>query len=317
MAASASYGLSEVTDEVVAVPAVEPEYPDMITRRDVLPDGSLTLSTPLAVYINREGKVVYLVGALHFGEEEYYKELNKRFSTYDVVLFEMVGGEKMQRVLHLIKRNNAGVITDEERKELKSLVDQLNKENEGENKLRKLIPGQYENMISLTGWVSQQDGIDYSFTHFIHADMTKEEMDKAQRARGESMIGFSIAGAFDSLTDPASLSFSRLVKVMTSALKSRNREEMKKAFIEMMGNGEVEELMGNSVLLEGRNDKCLSVFDRLVCERPELRRIGIFYGAAHLTDLHAKMETRGYKLRALEWIPAWKTTQGNVPVTAK
>lgn len=307
MVSSVSYGLSEVVDEVPVILPPEIKYPEMITRKDTRPDGSITLSTPLAVYSNKQGVVVYLVGALHIGEKEYYEELNKRFSTYDVVLFEMVGGEDLQRVLHLVKRNNAGVITDEQKKELTNLTDRLKKENDEEEKFQKLLPGNSGKMINLTGWISQQEGIDYSPSHFIHADMTKAEMDKAQREKGETMIGFGIADAFHSLTNPDAASSSGMMNMIVSALRKKDKEQLKRLFIEgqMDGGGVVDQFMGNSILLEGRNDKCLEVFDRVVRETPQLRRIGIFYGAAHMTDLHRKLEERGYKFRAVEWISAW------------
>lgn len=54
---------------------------------------SQSLSTPVAAYVNDEGAEVALIGAIHVAEADYYAWLNKLFGSYDVLLFEMIGGE--------------------------------------------------------------------------------------------------------------------------------------------------------------------------------------------------------------------------------
>ena len=39
------------------------------------------------------------------------------------------------------------------------------------------------------------------------------------------------------------------------------------------------------------------------------RKIGIFYGAAHLPGLHAELLKRGYRLREVRWLTAWNTRE--------
>ena len=43
----------------------------------------------------------------------------------------------------------------------------------------------------------------------------------------------------------------------------------------------------NTVILEGRNAKCMEVFDRW--SGKGVRGIGVFYGAAHLPGLHGAL----------------------------
>lgn len=305
-------GATEVVSGKEAALPTELVYPERIIRKDTLSDGSLTLSTPLAVYENGEGKFVYLVGAVHIGEKEYYEELNKRFSGYDAVLFEMVGGEKMQRELELENRKKDGSITEAQKKELIALNEYLKKESEKANGFLRLLSGQYAKIATTMGVASQKDGIDYSPSKFIHADMTREEMDNAQKAKGESMLGLMIAGVFKSLTTPKK-EYSPDMTELIRAVKKEDKDTLKKIFIEMMASQVSDELLVKSVLLEGRNDKCLSVFDRVIEEKPDLKKIAIFYGAAHLTDLHEKLGQRGYQLSSVEWIPAWRTA---APATA-
>lgn len=56
-----------------------------------------SLSTPVAAYVHDNGMEVALIGAIHVAEPEYYDRLNKLFRRYDVLLFEMIGGEGLRR----------------------------------------------------------------------------------------------------------------------------------------------------------------------------------------------------------------------------
>jgi hypothetical protein len=50
------------------------------------------LQTGVTRYV-KDDAVVDLIGAVHIGDKAYYEDLNKRFADYEVLLFEMVGGE--------------------------------------------------------------------------------------------------------------------------------------------------------------------------------------------------------------------------------
>ena len=298
--------LGEASPASISESALASTYPREVISKETLEDGSLTLSTPLAVYGNDEGKSVYLVGAIHIGEKQYYEELNRRLASYDAVLFEMVGGETVQRMRELDKKEKDKTIADEERKELIILKNELVKKREKKGVFLKLLGGQYEKFSSMLGISMQQEGIDYSPAHFVHADMTHEEMNNAQKARGESMVGWVVAQVVKGLVSPAPRSSFPDISSLFDAMKRGDKMLMKRLWIEIMATPQKNELLADTVLLEGRNDKCLEVFDRVVGEKPELKRIGIFYGSAHLPGLHKKLEKRGYQLRAVEWITAWK-----------
>src|SRR5437868_5697584 len=49
------------------------------------------LQTAIVTYRNAEGVVVDLIGAIHIGDKAYYDALNRRFTTYEELLYEMVG----------------------------------------------------------------------------------------------------------------------------------------------------------------------------------------------------------------------------------
>ena len=52
------------------------------------------LQTAVTRY-EKDGVTVDLIGAIHIADKAYYDKLNKLFTSYDSLLFEMVGGEGM------------------------------------------------------------------------------------------------------------------------------------------------------------------------------------------------------------------------------
>ncbi|MDC0323137.1 hypothetical protein OAL33_00985, partial [Akkermansiaceae bacterium] len=58
---------------------------------------SAKLQTAITTY-EKDGAKVALIGAIHIADQSYYDALNKKFATYDRVLFEMIGGERMGEI---------------------------------------------------------------------------------------------------------------------------------------------------------------------------------------------------------------------------
>src|SRR5690349_13867624 len=75
--------------------AAEPAGSDADHLPDYLRYSEDPVSARLEVAIRRfslpSGQTVDLVGAVHIADAPYYQELNRRFATYDAVLFELVG----------------------------------------------------------------------------------------------------------------------------------------------------------------------------------------------------------------------------------
>src|SRR5437016_124555 len=107
---------------------------------------------------------VDLVGAVHIGDKEYYKKLNKQLQQYDVVLYELVaqpgtvipkGGRKKDDPLSLVMQV------------VKMVLD-----------------------LDL-----QTERIDYTKKNFVHADLSPEQMAEAIQKRGDDgltlMLGFA------------------------------------------------------------------------------------------------------------------------------
>lgn len=268
-----------------------------------------SLSTPVAYYVDGEGREVALIGAIHVAEAAYYARLNKLFSGYDVVLFEMIGGEGLQREQELRRKLDRskplGGLTLEEAREWNRIVEWKRKSAEEEKSfLLGLLGSAYQKLSDAVGLQTQYQGIDYSAPRFVHADMTLEEFRQAQARKGESFAGLMLKSFLSSLVEKPRAYQPNEFGLMLDLL-SGNKKGLKNELMRIFAN-EPEDLE-NTVILEGRNAKCMEVFDQWGGRN--VRKIGIFYGAAHLPGLHQELVKRGYRLRDVQWLPAWSTTE--------
>ena len=111
--------------------AAEPAtYPAQVVKHRVAADGSESLLTPVARYVDAAGRTVDLVGAVHLGDARYYRALNRAFPRYDKVLYEMVDGEGVPEMLRLARKVGQGTATAEEAERFDAMVQQ-NGDGEG------------------------------------------------------------------------------------------------------------------------------------------------------------------------------------------
>lgn len=237
--------------------------------------GAARLQTAVTRY-EKDGVKVDLLGAIHIADKAYYQELTARFSKYDVLLFEMIGGEKFAA------GNEPDAIVDKE-------------ENlSGLHQIYEMIAG----FLKLSG---QVESIDYTTKNFVHADLTVEEFSQKQAQRNESLLGFAMkAGKLDpnapNQPDPAKL---------LKALLTGNSNLLKLELIHTLGQGDdqIAAFAGTSVIISDRNNRCLDVMKREVAAGH--KNIGIFYGAAHFPDMEKRLLELGFKRTVQEWLTAW------------
>lgn len=227
----------------------------------------------------KRGPAVDLIGAVHVGEESYYKTLNDKFQQYDVVLYELVAPEGT-RIPKGGRGGGGGV-----------------------------IGGLQNGMKSVLGLSHQLNRIDYTAKNLVHADMTPEEFSKAMEDRGESWVqmyfktlGYSMAtqsggaGGGD---------FSLLM-----ALFSSDRERQLKIILAQQfeqSEGMIGALEGpdGSAIITARNGKAFDVLKREIANGH--KKIGVFYGAGHLHDMEQRLvRDFGLKRSGVSWIDAWK-----------
>ena len=198
-----------------------------------------------------------------------------------------------------------GGLTLEEAREWNRIVEWRKKCGQEEKSfLMGLLGGAYKELSNMLGLQTQHQGIDYSAAHFVHADMTLDEFREAQARKGESIAGLMLKSVLSSLVEKTGTNRAGEFGLMADFLAG-NKTGLKNKLMGMMANAP--NGLENTVILEGRNAKCMEVFDRW--SGKGVRRIGVFYGAAHLPGLHGALLERGYRLREVRWLPAWSTRE--------
>jgi hypothetical protein len=258
----------------------------------------VALETAIVRYGPAGGKgdlEVDLVGAVHIGDKDYYKKLNKQFQQYDVVLYELVaqpgtvipkGGRKKDDPLSLIMQV------------VKMVLD-----------------------LEL-----QTERIDYTKKNFVHADLSPEQMAEAIHKRGDDgltlILGFTadvlrqmnvreqeanekpkasppVANAPGSEQD---LDFFSLILDQDGPRKLKRMLAQQLAGIESPTGGLGPTL--NHILIADRNEAAMKVFQKELAQGK--KKIAIFYGAGHMPDFEKRLRLDfGLEKKSVQWLEAW------------
>lgn len=235
------------------------------------------LLQPAAATYAKDGVKVTLLGAVHIADKAYFEDLNKRFKTYDRVLFEMIGGE------------NLGAAPQPEEQK-------ANEEKPGLSALGDV----YKMVSSFLKLSDQKAEIDYTAKNFVHADLTMAEFQKLQEERGESLLGFAMNAAqnADPKKQPSTMA-------LMTALMSGKTNQAKLLLMDALAGGDeaMAGIVQQSVVITDRNAKALKVLDSQIADGH--KNLGIFYGAAHFPDMEKSLLAKGYKKTKQEWLTAW------------
>lgn len=228
------------------------------------------LQTGITRY-TKDGATVDLIGAVHIGDKAYYEALNQQFTKYEVVLFEMIGGEQINAA--------PAPAADAAPRRPHPLA---------------VLYGAIANGLALTG---QVDHIDYTAKNFLHADLTAREFAEKQEERGESLFSFALQSKDGAKSpDPLRLAY---------GLLARRPDHLKLSIIHTLGAGDdqIAALAGDNVVIGDRNARCLEVLAReLAAGR---KNVGIFYGAAHFPDMEKRLLEQGFARADHQWLTAW------------
>jgi len=230
----------------------------------------------------RPSVVVDLVGVVHVADKVYYEDLNKRFRGYDAVLYELVAptGVKIPR----------GGLKNRPRSFLSSMQMGI------------------KNVLNLS---FQLQIVDYSRRNFVHADMTPKEFADSMNRKGESFFKMFLRMMSQAMKSQASNKTSDLDLII--ALLSPNRSVRLKRIMAEQFEGMESALSAingpdGSTIITERNKKALSVL-REQLKNPKRKRLAIFYGAGHLSDMEMRMVKEfGFKRTGIEWLKAWDLT---------
>jgi len=263
------------------------EQPDYLRYADDAK--SARLETVIRSFAMPSGQTVDLIGVVHIADYSYYEELNRRFGTYDSVLFELVGDPEWL--------TKSAPLTPAER-EVQS--------GSGTLSTVQVSAAKYLNLTFQLG------AIDYRGKNMVHADFTAEEFDQMQAERGENAATLfyqamkaQVNGDLNTAAADELDMFS-LIRILTSKDSATEfKKALAKNFDQMESVTAAMEGKEGTVILGGRNAVVTKKILEVLASRKQ-RRIAVFYGGAHMPGIETAL-TRDLKAKALgeEWLPAW------------
>jgi hypothetical protein len=229
----------------------------------------------------RNQPTVDLVAAVHIGDQAYYKQLNRLFEKYEVVLFELVSAESAT-----VPKGGG----DPNRNPVSAL--------------QNLLTGALDLEFQLKG-------IDYTQKNFVHADMSPAEFATSMDQRGESLVQMFFRGMGYGLArqngKPSGLGDTELLMALVSSASNRPlalKRVMAGQFEDL--DGQIAALGGKdgSTLITERNKKALAVLKAQIGAGKD--RIAIFYGAGHMRDMQQRLKDDfGLAPISTHWLTAW------------
>jgi hypothetical protein len=225
------------------------------------------------------GLSVDLVSAIHIGDSAYYTELNELFDEYDSVLFELVAYEGSDIANQVSQR-------------------------------RGLLSTAQIALTKLLDLSFQLDEIDYGAANFVHADLSPEELRESMASRDESLYVYFwrifFATVNEYAKDPLGL---RELELLSSMVDSGQGASLKVLMAYEMTNMEsVKDILGedsDSAIVGARNERAIEVLRRQIGLGD--RRLGIFYGVAHMPDLEKRLIGEfDLEYEQTRWVDAWQ-----------
>ncbi len=276
-------------------------YPtDCINIKKVGETEERILQTPIATYVSPDGQVVDLVGAIHIGERDYFEQLNELFTGYDRVLYEMVDGATLSRMMTLRKKLENDTITDEERKELATIDDKKS----GGGVFGMLLGLAYALNSNKLDLVMQQSVVDYGFDHFVFADMTMEEMNAAMKERKETFLGMALTEMLPSRRSKDDKK--KQSEMAKKLLTGESSTSMMRGFVMDTLADKGTKALDDTAIIVSRNEKAMKVLIEEL-KNKDSKKLAIFYGAAHLPDFHKRLLALGFTFQKVDWIDAFGT----------
>ncbi len=240
-------------------------------------DSQALLETASVKYTHPDGTTVELIGAVHIADKPYYNTLNDQFKQYDALLYEMVGGDPEN---------------PPSKEDLQS----------NKNNLMRTLQSSFGRMMKLD---FQLDHIDYAAKNFVHADMSYETFTKRQKAKGENLLSMMLKAQSQATNGKKqNLNLSAILKLLLKNDPTEMKIELGRQFQDVESIIAGIEGPDGSVLVAERNITALKVLER---ERKKgKKKMGIFYGAAHLPDFDKRLrDDLGFKRGKAIWHPAW------------
>ncbi len=264
-------------------------------------DGEEPLSLDTAIVTYRAGSLggsgveVDLIGAVHIGEAAYYQQLNEVFDGYDVLLYELVAPEGT-----IVPVGGA-------------------REQSGFNPIAML----QDSAKSMLGLESQLECVDYTKPNFVRADMTPAQMAEKMAERGDTLWTLALSTFADVMRQQNLAARNTEAVAAVSGLEEigladmlGNPLKMKRTLAAQFAKtGTLDDALGgplNQLLVVDRNAAALKVLQKQIAAGK--KKIGIFYGAAHLPDFEQHLlDDFGLSKQQHRWLEAWDLQTAEEP----
>lgn len=304
----AATGLATAAEPAPEVPAL----PENSFIRFIEDDDHARLQTAVTSYENADGVKVDLIGAIHIGDEQYYKDLNELFKSYEVLLYELVG--KPEEV--------------EGGEEAKAAAgDAAGKKD----MTARILKGSQLALTSVLGLQHQMRHIDYSPDNFVHADVSWEKFREMQKAKGENLFTMArqSAKAREKVEKERKVAGHRkdggdegiaLLIALVKAVQNDDATQLKLIMARQMRDAEkmmahMDAQDGGNVIITERNKIAFETLDAQLAAGK--KNLGIFYGAGHFPDMEKRLLERGFKARETQWRTAWDIPKKAAPAPEK
>lgn len=167
-------------------------------------------------------------------------------------------------------------------------------------------PGVQKQLAEALGLVFQPEAMDEGGPKWRNSDMSVDQVQRRLEEEGvegdqlfRMLSGESMAARFATF----------LLRLATSTDQSRAMTKL--AMMEMLSNAEALLTAGQGdtgkmmkVIINDRNEVVLRDLKAILQDEPDIRTVGILYGAGHLSDIELRLAELGYTPRDQEWIPA-------------
>ncbi|HOW64484.1 MAG TPA: hypothetical protein P5186_17475 [Candidatus Paceibacterota bacterium] len=242
---------------------------------------------------NHQGPIVWLTGASHIGESNYFRALQRHLDAQDLVLYE--------GVKRWPEDTAAGSLQEVDERSLQLAV------------------------AESLGLAFQLKAIDYRRPHFRNSDLSIPEL---QRCLSQNLVdardskGAGELKALLTLMDGSSF-LSKVVQFGVRLIGSTPKLQAlaKLALIETLGElrGDLSQAPGLPpeisqlvhVILQSRNDAVAKDLATALKQRPPVRSLAIFYGAAHMPDLQKRLcDQFAYRVAGEVWHTAISVEPG-------
>lgn len=258
-------------------------------------NGGGVLQTSIVTYRNEQGKTVDLIGAVHIADQRYFKDLSETFKGYDALLYELV---KPKDVVPGQPRPQG--------------------QPQGERPLQWV--GTMQQMLKEALELTfQLDEIDYARPNMVHADLDTETFMQMQADRGESILTLMLQQMIREMARPQPAAGAVVggagmeamdVAGFLMALQSPDRSRQLKLMLARQFN-QMDSMLGGlggpggTVIVTERNRAALTTLQKRLSAGD--RNVGIFYGAAHLSEMEKDLTgPMGFKqVGEPKWITAW------------